>query len=149
MDWHITPDIPNMSSEAWRTRLVVQCWPLPFSWQLPFLNSWHRHWGQPSPELCQWSLRQTQENGLWRPRPKGTNLLVYRADVLPTLLYGSELWTTYSRHERALEHHNQRSFRRFFISSVHVHTLKESQQAKEIPISRPSEETGASQSMLL
>lgn len=32
-----------------------------------------------------------------------TKLLLYKAVVLPTLLYGAESWTTYSRHLRALE----------------------------------------------
>ncbi len=41
-----------------------------------------------------------------------TKLLVYRAIVLLTLLYGAEAWTTYSRHLKALEQHHQRSLRR-------------------------------------
>lgn len=41
-----------------------------------------------------------------------TKLLVYRAVVLPTLLYGAESWTTYSRHLKALEGHHQRSLRK-------------------------------------
>ena len=41
-----------------------------------------------------------------------TKLLVYRAVILPTLLYGAESWTTYSRHLRALEGHHQRSLRK-------------------------------------
>ena len=32
-----------------------------------------------------------------------TKILVYKAVVLPTLLYGSEAWTTYSRHLKASE----------------------------------------------
>ena len=40
-----------------------------------------------------------------------TKLLVYKAVVLPTLLYGAESWTTYSRHLRALEQHHQRTLR--------------------------------------
>lgn len=35
-----------------------------------------------------------------------TKLLVYKVVVLPTLLYGSETWTTYSRHLKA--HHQRR-----------------------------------------
>ncbi len=38
-----------------------------------------------------------------------TKLLVYRTVVLPTLLYGAESWTTYSRHLRAMEQYHQRS----------------------------------------
>ena len=41
-----------------------------------------------------------------------TKLPVYKAVVLPTLLYGAESWTTYSRHLRALEQHHQRTLRR-------------------------------------
>ncbi len=41
-----------------------------------------------------------------------TKLLVYRAVVLPTLLYGAESWTTYSRHLRAMEQYLQRSLRK-------------------------------------
>ncbi len=41
-----------------------------------------------------------------------TKLLVYRAVVLPTLLYGAESWTTYSRHLRAMEQYHQRSLRK-------------------------------------
>ncbi|KAJ3585932.1 hypothetical protein NHX12_012339 [Muraenolepis orangiensis] len=40
-----------------------------------------------------------------------TKILVYKA-VLPTLLYGSEAWTTYSRHLKALEAYHQRSLRK-------------------------------------
>lgn len=36
-----------------------------------------------------------------------TKILVYKAVVLLTLLYGSEAWTTYSRNLRALEAHPQ------------------------------------------
>ncbi len=39
-------------------------------------------------------------------------LLVYRAVILPTLLYGAESWTTYSRHLRAMEQYHQRSLRK-------------------------------------
>ena len=41
-----------------------------------------------------------------------TKLLVYRAVILPTLLYGAESWTTYSRHLRALELFHQRALRK-------------------------------------
>ena len=41
-----------------------------------------------------------------------TKVLVYKAVVLPTLLYGSECWTTYSRHLKALEAHHQRCLRK-------------------------------------
>ncbi|KAJ3586058.1 hypothetical protein NHX12_012459 [Muraenolepis orangiensis] len=41
-----------------------------------------------------------------------TKILVYKAVVLPTLLYGSEAWTTYSRHLKALEAYHQRSLRK-------------------------------------
>ncbi|KAJ8395970.1 hypothetical protein AAFF_G00026780 [Aldrovandia affinis] len=37
-----------------------------------------------------------------------TKLLVYRTVVLPTLLYGAESWTMYSRHLKALEQRHQR-----------------------------------------
>ena len=33
-----------------------------------------------------------------------TKLKVYRAVVLPTLLYGCESWTVYKRHARKLNH---------------------------------------------
>ncbi len=41
-----------------------------------------------------------------------TKLLVYRAVILPTLLYGAESWTTYSRHLRAMEQYHQRLLRK-------------------------------------
>ncbi|KAK0142398.1 Craniofacial development protein 2 [Merluccius polli] len=41
-----------------------------------------------------------------------TKILVYKAVLLPTLLYGSEAWTTYSRHLKALEAFHQRYLRR-------------------------------------
>ncbi len=49
-----------------------------------------------------------------------TKLLVYKAVILPTLLYGAEAWTTSSRHIRALESYCQRCLRKI----VHV-TWKE------------------------
>ena len=39
-------------------------------------------------------------------------LLVYQAVVLPTLLYGADSWTTYSRHLKALEQYQQRCLRK-------------------------------------
>lgn len=59
-----------------------------------------------------------KKNSLWRPKST-----VYSANNLPTLLYGSELWTTYSRHKNALEHHNWRSFRRFWRSARRTNAL--------------------------
>ena len=41
-----------------------------------------------------------------------TKILVYKAVILPTLLYGAETWTTYSRHIRALESYHQRCLRK-------------------------------------
>ena len=41
-----------------------------------------------------------------------TKMSVYRACVLSTLLYGSEAWTTYSKHERRLNTFHQRCLRR-------------------------------------
>lgn len=41
-----------------------------------------------------------------------TKILVYKAILLPTLLYGSETWTTYSRHLKSLEAFHQRHLRR-------------------------------------
>lgn len=41
-----------------------------------------------------------------------TKILVYKAVVLPTLLYGSEAWTMYSRHLKALEGYHQRCLRK-------------------------------------
>ena len=41
-----------------------------------------------------------------------TKIFVYQAVVLPTLLYGAESWTTYSRHLRALEKYHQRCLRK-------------------------------------
>ncbi len=46
-----------------------------------------------------------------------TKLLVHRAVILPTLLYGAESWTTYSRHLRAMEQYHQRSLRKILRSS--------------------------------
>ena len=40
-----------------------------------------------------------------------TKVRVYQTIVLPTLLYGSETWTTYRRHIKALEKFHQRSLR--------------------------------------
>ena len=41
-----------------------------------------------------------------------TKIKVYKAIILPTLLYGSEAWTTYSRHLKSLEKYHQRCLRR-------------------------------------
>ena len=41
-----------------------------------------------------------------------TKIKVYKAITLPTLLYGSEAWTTYSRHLKSLERYHQRCLRR-------------------------------------
>ena len=41
-----------------------------------------------------------------------TKLAVYRAVVIPTLLYGCESWVTYSRHVKDLERIQQRHLRR-------------------------------------
>lgn len=41
-----------------------------------------------------------------------TKIKVYKAVILPTLLYGSEAWTTYSRHLKSLERYPQRCLRR-------------------------------------
>ena len=41
-----------------------------------------------------------------------TKINVYKAIILPTLLYGSEAWTTYSRHLKSLEKYHQRCLRR-------------------------------------
>lgn len=49
-----------------------QKWTTPLL-KMSFLKSWHRFWGQPSPELCQWIQHQTQEKSLCRPRLKGPN----------------------------------------------------------------------------
>ena len=46
-----------------------------------------------------------------------TKIGVYRAVVLPTLLYGSETWTVYRRHTKQLDAFHQRSLRR--ILSIH------------------------------
>ena len=40
-----------------------------------------------------------------------TKIKVYKAIILPTLLYGSEAWTTYSRHLKSLERYHQRCLR--------------------------------------
>ena len=42
---------------------------------------------------------------------KHTKVKVYRAVVLPTLLYGAETWVTYRRHIRTLERFHQRCLR--------------------------------------
>ena len=41
-----------------------------------------------------------------------TKILVYRAVVVPTLLYASETWTTYKRHIKALDKFHQRCLRK-------------------------------------
>ena len=46
-----------------------------------------------------------------------TKLLVYKAVILPALLYGAETWTTYSRHLRALESYHQRHLRKILRAS--------------------------------
>ena len=43
-----------------------------------------------------------------------TTISIYRAVVLPTLLYGSETWVTYSHHLRLLERFHQRCLRSIF-----------------------------------
>ena len=43
-----------------------------------------------------------------------TKMAVYNACVLSTLLYGSETWTTYARHEKRLNSFHLRSLRRIF-----------------------------------
>ena len=44
-----------------------------------------------------------------------TKLKVYRAVVLTTLLYGSETWTVYRRHEKILNHFDLRCLRNLHI----------------------------------
>ena len=46
-----------------------------------------------------------------------TKILVYKAIVLPTLLYGSETWTPYRRHLKILEKYHLRCLRRFLCIS--------------------------------
>ncbi len=41
-----------------------------------------------------------------------TKILVYKAVILPTLLYASESWTVYARHLKQLEKYHQRCLRR-------------------------------------
>ncbi|KAM3597096.1 uncharacterized protein V6R79_025895 [Siganus canaliculatus] len=41
-----------------------------------------------------------------------TKLMVYEAVILPTLLYGADSWTTYSRLVKALEQYHQRCLRK-------------------------------------
>ena len=41
-----------------------------------------------------------------------TKIKVYRAIVLPTLLYGCETWTTYQRHARKLNHYHTTCLRK-------------------------------------
>ncbi len=53
--------------------------------------------------------RRVFEDGDLSAPPKN---MVYRAVDLPTLLYGAESWTTYSRHLRAMEQYHQRSLRK-------------------------------------
>ena len=44
-----------------------------------------------------------------------TKLQVYRAVVLPSLLYGSETWTVYARHERQLQSFHMRCLRQIHL----------------------------------
>ena len=53
-----------------------------------------------------------------RGTTQATKLAVYRAVVLPALLYGCETWTCYRRHLKKLDHFHLRSLRRLLgISS--------------------------------
>ncbi|KAL2090150.1 hypothetical protein ACEWY4_014838 [Coilia grayii] len=59
-----------------------------------------------------------------------TKLLVYQAIILPTLLYGADSWTTYSRHLKALEQYHQRCLRKILRISwedrrTNISVLKE------------------------
>ncbi|KAM3595647.1 uncharacterized protein V6R79_000528 [Siganus canaliculatus] len=46
-----------------------------------------------------------------------TKLMVYEAVILPTLLYGADSWTTYSRLLKALEKYHQRCLRKILSIS--------------------------------
>ncbi|XP_076049524.1 uncharacterized protein LOC143030251 [Oratosquilla oratoria] len=50
---------------------------------------------------------------------KTTKIAVYKAVVIPTLLYGAETWVPYARHIKALEKFHQRCLRRLLGISWH------------------------------
>ncbi|XP_060759866.1 uncharacterized protein LOC132870238 [Neoarius graeffei] len=64
-----------------------------------------------------------------------TELLVYQAVILPTLLYGADSWTTYSRHLKALEQYHQLCLRKILRISwedrrTNISVLKEANIAR-------------------
>lgn len=64
--------------------------------------------GKASTAMSRLAKRVWENNALTRK----TKILVYRAVVLSTLLYGSETWTTYSTQERRLNAFHMRCLRR-------------------------------------
>ena len=63
---------------------------------------------------------------------KGTKIIVCRAVVLTTLLYGSESWVTYCHHLRLLERFHQRYLRTIFniLWTNHVTNVEVLEQAE-------------------
>lgn len=47
-----------------------------------------------------------------RDQTQNTKLTVYKAAIIPTMLYGAEVWTTYQHHLKVLEKYHQRCLRR-------------------------------------
>ena len=61
---------------------------------------------------------------VWRNKHlrKTTKLKVYKAVIIPTLLYGAESWVTYGRHIKSLERFHQRCLRT--ITKTHWHDYR-------------------------
>ena len=71
----------------------------------PFLSSIHRCGNSVQNKMCLCCLRKTKSRVFF------TKILIYKAVVLPTLLYVSKTWVTYRRHIKALEQFQQRTLR--------------------------------------
>ncbi len=81
-------------------------------WLLPDKGFWHGRLTDPVEYTVKIRLSwKVFQNIVFEDRDLSaqTKLLVYRAIVLPTLQYGAESLTPYSRHLRAMEQYHQRS----------------------------------------
>ena len=96
----------------WRIQLG-SCWKL----HLPWVHNLELtlHWCRGQQQNCQGNGSYGKLNQrVWNNSSltEKTRIHVYQACVLSTLLYGSESWTTYARHEKKLNSFHQRWLRR-------------------------------------
>ncbi|XP_076330942.1 uncharacterized protein LOC143236529 [Tachypleus tridentatus] len=74
-------------------------------------------------------IRSFQDRDIWTI----TKMLVYKAVIVPTLLYGSETWVTYRRHLNQLERFHQsclRSILKIKWEEYRTNNLSVSEEAK-------------------